>query len=224
MILMTFNVQGMSTRNKRVAVRTFLERFRPRIDAFFVQEHHLRAGEVKSIKQEVCRDAEVIVAPAFDGARALQNPSVTLGKGGIFLAISSRWSGYIIQQGVIPSELGVWCIMDHPHMGIFGILGVYAPTPRPECILLWNELFSLLDNSMPWLLLGDLNMTKLATDQWGGNPKNLAGRELRAFSHLKCQMKWEDSFQIVPGRIGYSWDNKQEFTHPWKLPVKETGY
>jgi hypothetical protein len=77
-----------------------------------------------------------------------------------------------------------------------------------------GRLFNFLDNSMPWLLLVDLNMTEFASDQWGGNPKNLAGRELQAFSHLKQRMKWEDTFQAIPGRLGYLWDNKRKFTQP----------
>jgi hypothetical protein len=107
-----------------VSIWTFWEKFRPKVDIFCVQEHHLRAGEVKSIKREVCRDAEVIIAPDFDGAQAQHNPSVMSGKGGVSLAISSKWSSYIKQKGTMASELGVWCIMDHPHMGILGIIDV----------------------------------------------------------------------------------------------------
>jgi hypothetical protein len=189
LFLMSYNVRGLSRRAKRVSIRNFLEKFRPKIDVLCVQEHHLRLGEMKAIKCKICREAEVIVAPAIDGRRALANPDVVSGKGGLFSAVSPKFALFIIDKGILVSGIGVWCILDHPHLGNFGLIGIYAPTTTPKRTALWRELADSMDNSFPWLLLGDLNMVEQATDQLGGNPRDLAGREMRAFSHLKRRMK-----------------------------------
>jgi hypothetical protein len=139
------------------------------LDLFCGQEHHLRDGEVKAIKREVWRDAEIIISPAVDGRRALSNPSVIAGKGGLFLAISPLLAIYIQDKGIIDRGLGVWCTFKHPHLGCFGVIGVYAPTTTQERTTLWLELFTFLDNSLPWILLGDLNMVETPKTWQVGN-------------------------------------------------------
>jgi endonuclease/exonuclease/phosphatase family metal-dependent hydrolase len=180
--LMSYNIQGLSGRAKRISVRTFLERFRPRVDVLCIQEHHLRMAETKAIKRKVCRDAEIIIAPATDGRRALNNPDVISGKGGLFIAVSANHTQYISTKGILVSGAGVWCILDHPHFGKFGVMGVYAPTTTIERTALWRELTDFMDVSHLWLLLGDLNMVEQAADQLGGNPRDLGGWEQRAFA------------------------------------------
>jgi hypothetical protein len=108
-------------------VQTFLETFCPKIDVLCMQEHRLCLGETKVIKHKICQDAELIFAPAVDGRRAMTNPDVVSGKGGLFLAVSPRYSQYISDKGILVSCAGVWCVFVHPHYGKFGIMGIYAP-------------------------------------------------------------------------------------------------
>jgi hypothetical protein len=98
-------------------------------------------------------------------------------------------------------------------MGMFGVIGTYAPPTSPaDSTVFWRELFQFLDNHFAWIILGDFNMAEVKEDQLGGNPKDLRGPEYRDFSHLKRKMRWEDTLKRIPGRISYTWDNKQIFT------------
>lgn len=100
----------------------------------------------------------------------------------------------------------------HPKLGEFGIINVYAPTGsdgergRTD---LWKEVFATLRNDLVWLLVGDFNMVENPNDQAGGRPRIIAGRELRAWVHLKRKMKWQDTFKHFPGKLHFSWCNNR---------------
>jgi hypothetical protein len=67
---------------------------------------------------------------------------------------------------------------DHPRLGHFGILNIYAPTGNNTSAawkLLWREVFASIPNHFPWLMIGDFNMMENVSDQSGGHQKILSG-------------------------------------------------
>lgn len=184
----------------------------PRIDIFCGQEHHLRIGRLHLLSFQIWKDADFYYCPASDGMLASRDPEADSGKGGLFIAVGPRMIPSLSAVGFLPSGHGMWCIFKHPKLGDFGIINVYAPTGldgERDRTRLWGEVFAVLRNDLVWLLMGDFNMVENLEDQVGGRPHVIAGRELRARTHLKRKMKWQDTFKHFPGQLRFSWCNNR---------------
>jgi exonuclease III len=173
----------------------------------------LREGHLRMIPFKLWREAEFLIAPALDGAIAASNPAASSGRGGLLMAIGPRLRPCILNKGMLPSKRGLWFTFDHPTLGIFGILSVYAPTgtdSRRERTELWNEIFHVIPNHLAWILVGDLNMIDQILDQQGGIPHTVLGREKRAWSHLLGRFNLRDTFDASTSQLRFLWDNRRE--------------
>jgi hypothetical protein len=210
--IISYNMQGICSQEKAARVRSMIQEFRPKLDVFCGQEHKMRAGPLKLLPLKVWKEATFIVAPALDGAWADRDSEAILGKGGVFIAVGPSLKSGIVASGVLPSGRGVWVTFDHPKLGWFGILNVYAPTgtgASAERKRLWKEIFHNLPNTIPWIFVGDLNMIEKLEDQKGGNPHCISGREKRAWDHLLRKYNWRDKFRREPNQLQYTWDNRR---------------
>lgn len=165
-------------------------------------------------------DAHFITAPAIDGTHARRNDKVPIGKGGVCLAINPQLASNIVSEGVSCSKRAVWAYLQIEKFGKLGILGLYAPNDASERTLLWRELFSMIDLSYQWTILGDFNMIESPQDQRGEERRTIVGEEKQAWKQLMRRMKVEDSFSYQPGHLRFSWDNKKSFRH---VPFVQAG-
>jgi exonuclease III len=152
-------------------------------DVLCIQEHKLRQGSIDLLR-EVWTDGHFVTAPAKDGENARRNNRVKGGKGGVAMGIRANLQPYIITEGILPSNWGVYVTMKHPKFGDIGFLGVYAPNESKERAKLWKEMTASIDINYKWFVMGDYNMIERPTDQKGGNIKVVAGRERRAWNLL----------------------------------------
>lgn len=66
-----------------------------------------------------------------------------------------------MDMGITSNNNGGWILFQHPKLGRFGILCIYAPSrcnvvgERTE---LWKELIDTLHKEMQWIMMGDFNM------------------------------------------------------------------
>jgi hypothetical protein len=62
------------------------------------------------------------------------------------MAVGPRLRPSILDKGILASKRGVWFIFNHPKLGQFGIINVYAPTGNngpKELTELWKEILEL---------------------------------------------------------------------------------
>lgn len=79
--ILTYNVQGLSSRKRRLRARAFLEGLHTKPDIICLQEHKLRSGRTARLLFEVWHNSHFIIAPASDGVNALRNDQVMAGRG-----------------------------------------------------------------------------------------------------------------------------------------------
>lgn len=125
------------------------------------------------------------------------------------MAIGPKLKGHITASGIIPSRRAVWCHIDHPKSGAFGVLAIYAPNEDSNRATLWHEIANLMDKNREWIVLGDFNMVEVALDRRGGSGTVLNGREKKAWNRLQRKLCLEDSFKYKPGHLRYNWDSKR---------------
>lgn len=61
-----------------------------------------------------------------------------------------------------------------------------------------------LDPSYRWLMLGDFNMTVMASSQRGGTGSVISGRESRAWNQLIWKLTLSDTFSPRRGHLQFS--------------------
>jgi exonuclease III len=211
--IISYDMQGFCSSDKATRVRSMLREFKPMVDIFCSQEHKMREGALKMLPYRLWREAEFILAPALDGAYAARNANAISGKGGLLIAVGPSLKPCIADKGILPSGRGIWVTFDHPKMGKFGVINIYAPTGQDsssERKCLRREIFNTLPNSIPWILLGDFNMIKNNEDQKGGRPHSISGREKRAWEHLLRKFSWKDTCKRDPQKLQFTWDNRRE--------------
>lgn len=93
--------------------------------------------------------------------------------------------------------------------GAFGLLNVYSPHTTLERTTLWEHLASTTDNSWPWLVGGDFNMTLYASDQMGGIAGDLAGSEYVAWTEFANSVNLVDTFNGTQSQLAFMWDNNR---------------
>jgi exonuclease III len=190
-----------------------LQDFKPSVDIFCGQEHKMHEGALKMLPCRLWREAEFILAPALDGAYAVRDANAVSGKGGLLIAVGPSLKPCITDKGILTSGRGIWVCFDHPKMGNFGVVNIYAPTGQDsssERKWLWREIFNTLPDIIPWILVGDINMIENNEDQKGGRPHSITGREKRAWEHLLRKFKWKDTFKRDPLKLQFTWDNRRE--------------
>lgn len=57
---------------------------------------------------------------------------------------------------------------DHPHLGKFGVLVVYALNKPHNRKHLWRELGNTIDKKQKWVVAGDFHMVEDVLDRKGG--------------------------------------------------------
>lgn len=175
------------------------------------------------MEHEIWKNACWVYDLALDGVNAGRNSRVAGGLGGLAVAISPRLFQYVTSKGVIQGAREIWVCVENTCFGKMGILGIYAPNSSGDRTKLWQELFHTLDTSYRWILCGDFNMIENSGDQRGGACSLVAGREKRAWRHLKRHLLLEDSFVSRPGHLSFSWDNCRRFRHTPDLLVNPSG-
>lgn len=162
-------------------------------------------------KMQIWKHVDFNIALAIDDANAMHNPNCIGGKGGIFIVINPKFVLSMTNKGIIPSGLGVWNSFNHPTIGIFGILNVYASNSPIRRIALWNELTTSIDSSISWIVVGDLNMVEKVEDQLGGSPHDLTGEEGDAWRQFTQKFSLLGSQLPKVGGLKFMWDNKRSF-------------
>lgn len=125
--LLTYNMRGLATRQRRVKARILLESLQARPDVICIQEHKLRTGRLTRISHEVWAGAHWLCAPAAEGIHAIRNPDVEAGRGGVALGIGLDLVPFISQEGISICGRAVWICIIHPIWGRLGIVGAYGP-------------------------------------------------------------------------------------------------
>jgi exonuclease III len=141
MHVVSYNMQGLCGRGRASRVRDFIKNHKPPLDIFCGQEHHIRGGSIKMLPFQLWREADFIVAPALDGVIAGRSDRAESGKRGLLIAIGPAFKTSIVDKGTLTSQRGVWVVFEHPRLGRFGILYIYAPTGNnalAERQLLWS--------------------------------------------------------------------------------------
>lgn len=145
----------------------------------------------------------------------MRNENMLVGKGGFFVAIGPCLQDYIVNMGITSDSNKGWIIFQHPKLGHFGILCIYAPSRNAvgERTKLWKELTDSLDKETQWIMMGDFNMIESPLDHIKGRPHVINGKEKGAWTQLLRTLKVEDTFAMRVGTLSYNWDNKRYFTH-----------
>jgi exonuclease III len=198
---MSYNLQGLTSRNRRVRFRTFLRDLDCIPDVLCIQEHKIRVSQLGILKKEIWNSALFISAPAADGVHAQRNDGVIGGKGGVSLAVGSRISPFVSASGVLPCPRAVWVHINHPRWGALGVMGIYAPNSATSRMKLWKDMFDVTDNSRQWILMGDFNMIEARGDQRGGGMSLIAGGEKNSWRHLKRRLNLTDSFALCTNAV-----------------------
>lgn len=218
--MMTYNMNSLASRQRRLQAREFIEGLHQLLDVLCIQEHHLHHNKTTKLSNEVWRATHFVTAPAEDGEPAARNARVTAGKGGVCLAFGPKIKSSIVQEGIMPSHRAVWACLENEKNGKIGILGLYAPNDACHKTTLWREIFRQLDFSYKWVILGDYNMIEHSRDQKGGTRSVVSRPEKRAWKHFLRRMKVEDSFCYKVGHLKFSWDSKKQFCH---VPNVQSG-
>lgn len=125
----SFNLRGLSTVEKSIKVKCFIQDLHSPLDIFSWQEHKIRKGNIGRLNG-IWPQAVFVSSPALDGRLANRNRYVPAGKGGVFFAIGPRLSPSITARGTTPSERAAWVHLDHPTLGKLGVLVAYTPNGR----------------------------------------------------------------------------------------------
>lgn len=185
--ILSYNLRGITTLEKRMKIKAFLTDLKSPIDVFSGQEHKLRRANIEWLKA-IWPKADFTVAPALDGVRAARNDRVPVGCGGVFLALIPRLSKMVTAKGVVLFQHAVWAHLEHPKMGKIGILAIYAPNGTNERRALWHELADSMDKHRQWMLAEDYNMVESIEDLKGGSGRVLRGPEKNAWTRLKRKL------------------------------------
>lgn len=151
------------------------------VDILCRQEHKICSPNIAWLNG-IWLAAEFICTLAHDGVHVSQNQAIPAGKGGMFLAIGPSMRNYISTRGITNSSRAVWIHIEHPQLGNFGVVAVYAPNNHRQREALWNELSSTLDKRKPWVIARDFNMVEAQGDRKGGTGKILRGVEKRTWN------------------------------------------
>ncbi|KAL3689766.1 hypothetical protein R1sor_016075 [Riccia sorocarpa] len=152
-VLATYNVRGLCSRLARTQLKNLIRTCRPSFDVLAIQEHKLREQNIDFLTSSLWSQATIFNLPATDGIHAERNPSVIGGKGGVLLAVSPKLAPLIVNNGILPSNGGIWIHLDLIDGTRLGIAAIYAPHTAAERALLWASMEATLDISRKWTLL-----------------------------------------------------------------------
>lgn len=178
--ILSYNVRGLNSRQKRLRTRLFLENLHQKPDLVCIQEHKLRGSGLSKLEHEVWPAASWHSAPAADGSHARRNHCVSGGQGGLAVAIGNRLTPYISASGTLSGGGAIWIQFENDRLGRMGFVGIYAPNSSSERCVLWQDLFLTLDPRFQWIFGGDFNMIENLGDQCGRPSSIIAGSERRA--------------------------------------------
>ncbi|KAL3676801.1 hypothetical protein R1sor_026749 [Riccia sorocarpa] len=131
------------------------------------------------------------------------------GKGGVLIAVNPSFAPFIVNNGVLPLERGLWLHIDTHDGRRLGFAAIYAPHTSTERSQLWAALQTSLDPSRKWILAGDFNMIIDRADQAGGNPKPIAGEEEISWTALMETLDLSDTFKRRNETLRFTWDNRR---------------
>lgn len=81
---LSYNLQGLASREARDKARILVRGFTPKIDILCVQENKIREANATLLKAQVWNTVHLLIAPAKDGADAMRNENVLVGKRTVF--------------------------------------------------------------------------------------------------------------------------------------------
>lgn len=222
--VLSYNIRGLTSRERRMRTRLFIEGLRTRPDVVVLQEHKLWLGKTACIRKEVWAAVHWICAPAMEGAHSLRNDRVEAGRDGVAIGLHLDLHPFLVSEGSVPCQRAVWACLNHPTWGKLGFVGLYGPNDPAGRIALWSELSATLDLSYRWLFLGDFNMIELAADHVGGDGQVIRGREARAWANLVRTFNLIDTYVFQPGHLRFSWDNQRLHRHnPMNINGRQFG-
>lgn len=136
------------------------------------QEYKLQAHNLKCL-QFIWPSATFVAAPALDGIHVERNDNVLAGGEGVFLAFGSKWHQYFTTTGILQSDKACWAHFEHPQLGRFSVLAVYAPNKDSKRAELWHEIVDGMDPHQKWFFVGDFNNVEESVDRRGGSGRVL---------------------------------------------------
>ncbi|KAL3702077.1 hypothetical protein R1sor_020099 [Riccia sorocarpa] len=205
-ILLTYNVCGITKRAARTKLKLALQDSQLIPDVLALQEHKIREHKVEFYLRNVWKRGSIVANPATDGRHALGNPQVSAGKGGVALAFSERMTELITQSGRI-GDRAVWAHVEGLKLGSIGFLAVYAPNTTTDRARLWDEIRMSIDSTRAWIFMGDFNMITERGDHVGGNYTEMSMQEKEAWELLVTELRLVDKFTRKPEENCFSWDN-----------------
>lgn len=211
--MLSYNLQGMASKKCWLWQELSLKAYTHCL--IFCACKSISSKEVghNRLPYKVLWNTYFIIAPTIDGIKAQHNDCIDARKGGVCLAIQGKLRDHIIEQGMLPSQRAIWVKINDPCAGKIGVLGISAPIEAPNCTLLERGIFSKLDFTFKWFAIGDFNMIEHFDDQRKVNQTMINGEEKRAWRHLLCRLKVDDSFMHQTNHLCFSSDNKNFFGH-----------
>lgn len=97
------------------------------------------------------------------------------------MAIGVKWHQIMTANGILNSGRAVWAHFEHPLVGHFGVIALYAPNIDMERAELWHEMAGNLDKNRKWFMAEDFNNVEDFCDRRGGSRGILTGREKRGW-------------------------------------------
>lgn len=120
-------MRGIMKLKDRIKVQTLLQGLAYPLDFLCGQEHKIKRHNIDWL-QSFWPMARFVSSPAEDGVNARRNNRVPAGYGGVFIAIGPKFKDFVIATSALPFGRATWAHFDHPVLGNFGVLAIYAPS------------------------------------------------------------------------------------------------